>query len=104
MRSGLTVVSFHRSRLKLFWRKFSCSRTLFLSFENNNFFPNSGIASELYGKIRETCLPRGEFKHRHWVFADTPNIARNCRVTVFEKIYDGEPILTVVSTVGEDII
>ncbi len=31
-------------------------------------------------KIWETCMPRGEFKHRYWFFADTPNIARNCRV------------------------
>jgi hypothetical protein len=26
-------------------------------------------------KIRETYKPRGEFKHRYWFFADTPNIA-----------------------------
>ena len=26
-------------------------------------------------KIRETCMPRGEFKYRYWFFADTPNIA-----------------------------
>jgi hypothetical protein len=25
-------------------------------------------------------MPRGEFKHRYWFFADTPNIARICRV------------------------
>ncbi len=25
-------------------------------------------------KIRETCMPLGEFKHRYWFFADAPNI------------------------------
>jgi len=38
-------------------------------------------------------MPRGEFKHRYWFFADAPNIARNC----------SEPILTVVSNIGEDV-
>jgi hypothetical protein len=46
-------------------------------------------------------MPRGEFKHRFWFFADIPNIARNC--PLFEKIYDGEAILTVVSNIGEDV-
>jgi hypothetical protein len=31
--------------------------------------------SVVYEKIRETCMPRGEFKHRYKFFADTPNIA-----------------------------
>jgi hypothetical protein len=31
---------------------------------------------------------------------DTPNIVRNYRV--FVKIYDSEPILTVVTNIGED--
>ncbi len=35
--------------------------------------------SEVYEKAHETCNPRGEFKHRYWFFADTPNIARICR-------------------------
>jgi hypothetical protein len=46
-------------------------------------------------------MPRGEFKHRYWFFADAPNIASNC--SLFEKIYDGEPILTVVSNIWEDV-
>ncbi len=36
--------------------------------------------SEPYEKTRETCRPRGEFKHRYWFFADTPNIAGNFSV------------------------
>ncbi len=35
-------------------------------------------------------MPRGQFKHRYWFFADTSNIAGNCRV--IWKIYNGEPI------------
>ncbi len=31
-------------------------------------------------KIWETCMPRGEFKHRYWFFADAPNIGRNVSV------------------------
>jgi hypothetical protein len=46
-------------------------------------------------KIRGTCMPRGEFKHRYWFFADI--------FALFEKIYDGEPIDTVVSNIGEDV-
>jgi hypothetical protein len=38
-------------------------------------FPNNGIVAEFYEKIRETCMPRGEFKHRYWFFGDTPNVA-----------------------------
>jgi hypothetical protein len=34
--------------------------------------------SELYENIRETCMPRGEFKHRYWfIIADNPNIGWN---------------------------
>jgi hypothetical protein len=33
--------------------------------------------SDFYEKIRETYMPRGEFKHRYWFIADTPNIGKN---------------------------
>ncbi len=49
----------------------------------------------------ETCIPLGEFKHRYWFFADTPNILGI--VALFEKIYDSEPILTAVSNIREDV-
>jgi hypothetical protein len=49
----------------------------------------------------ETCIQRGEFKHRYWFFADT-QISLGI-VALFEKIYNGEPILTVVSNIGEDV-
>ncbi len=38
------------------------------------------IVSEVYEKIRETGMPRGEFKHRYWFLADTLNIAKIGRV------------------------
>ncbi len=45
-------------------------------------------------------MPRGEFKHRYWLFADTPNVAWT--VALFEKIYYGKPIFTDFSNIGED--
>ncbi len=38
-------------------------------------------------KIREICLPHGEFKFM-----------------IYEKIYDGDPIFTVISNNGEDVL
>ncbi len=45
-------------------------------------------------------MPRGQFKHRYWFFADTPNIATGSNA-LLEKIY--EPILSVVSNIGEEV-
>ncbi len=63
--------------------------------------PNNAIVSECMKKIWESFMPHAQFKQRYKFFADTPNIAGNCRV--IEKIYDGEPNLTVFSNVGEDV-
>ncbi len=94
-RGVLGVVLFERSRFNLFSRKFSNKfvlapsfertkttlRTLFLSFESNNCFPITVyVVSETYEKIWETCMPRGEFKHRYWFFTDASNIGRNVSV------------------------
>jgi hypothetical protein len=112
------MVAFDKSPLKLFTLRFlnisvqapSCERpkttgtqrNLFLSFENNNFFSNNGIASEAYEKIHETCMPRGRFKHRP--NDSLPTLQMSGRIIAFfEKIYDGEPILTVFSNIGEDV-
>jgi hypothetical protein len=43
-------------------------------------------------------MPLGKFKHHFWFFADTPNIARNCRV-----ICMGSRFLPSVSNIGEDV-
>jgi hypothetical protein len=59
--------------------------------------------SELYEKIQETCMPRGELKHGNWFFADTPIQLSLGNFALFERIYDGEQILTVVSNIGEDV-
>jgi hypothetical protein len=63
-------------------------------------FPNSGIASELYEKIRETYMPRG---NSNIAVDSSPTLQILLEIlALFEKIYDGEPILTVVSNIGED--
>jgi hypothetical protein len=64
-------------------------------------FPNIGIASELYEKIRETCMPRSEFKHRYFPLP-TLQISHGI-VAFFEKIYHSESILTVISNIGEEV-
>ncbi len=88
-RRGLKVVAFNKSPFKLFTLKFSkesvqapsckrpktTQRTPFLSFEINNWFPITLLCRRLIKKIQVTCMPRGEFKHRYWFFADTPNVA-----------------------------
>ncbi len=65
------MVSFERSRFKLFSRKFSnkfvlapsnerpktALRTLLLSFETIIFFSNKRIVSQAFEKIWETCMP-----------------------------------------------
>ncbi len=40
----------------------------------------------------------GKFKHRYWFFADTPNIASNCRV-IWKDLW----WWAVVSNIGEDV-
>ncbi len=57
--------------------------------------------SEVCEKMRVTCKPRAQFKHRNYFFCRTPNFARI--VTLFEKIYDEQPILTIISNIGEDV-
>ena len=88
-RGGLKVVTFDRSPFKVFSLRFSrnsvqapsckrpktTQRTLFLSFEIKNWFPITVLCRRLIKKIQETCMPRGEFKHRYWFFADTANVA-----------------------------
>ncbi len=46
-------------------------------------------------------MPRDKLKHRYWFFA-TLQISLEI-IALFEKIYDGGPILTVVSNIGEDV-
>jgi hypothetical protein len=46
-----------------------------VSVANNNYFQIAVLRRSFMKKIRETCMPRGEFKYRYGFFADTPNIA-----------------------------
>ncbi len=46
-------------------------------------------------------LPRAQFKHRYWFFADAPNIAGDYRV-IWKDLW-WNPILTVISNIGEDV-
>ncbi len=63
-------------------------------------FPNSGIASELYEKIVGTYMPLGNSNIAN---DSSPTLQISLEIlALFEKIYDGEPILTVVSNIGED--
>jgi hypothetical protein len=57
--------------------------------------------SEFYEKIRETCMPRGKFKHRYW---SLPTLqTSHGLLALFEKIYYEDPIFTVISNNGEDV-
>ncbi len=52
-------------------------------------------------KIQETCMPRGQFN----IAIDslpTLQISKGI-IALFEKIYDGKPILTIFSNIGEDV-
>jgi hypothetical protein len=52
-------------------------------------------------KSMETFMPRGEFKQR---FNSLPTLQMSLGiVALFEKIYGGEPILTVFPVIGEDV-
>jgi hypothetical protein len=56
--------------------------------------------SELYEKIRETYMPRG---NSNTAIDSSPTNQISLEIlALFEKKYDGEPILTVVSNIGED--
>jgi hypothetical protein len=64
-------------------------------------FANNGIASEAYGKIRETCIPRGNSN----IGIDAlPKLQISVGfIALFEKIYYGELIFAVISNNGEDV-
>ncbi len=63
-RGGLKVVAFDMSPFKLFTLSRCRPR------------PARGL-KQLSETAKPLFLPRGQFKHRYWFFADTPNIGRN---------------------------
>ncbi len=112
----LNLVSFDLSRFKLFTLKFSkesvqtsscnrpktAQRILFLSFEINNYFP---ITVQLRRMMKKSA------KHAcHVVNSNiavdslaTLQISLGNGIALFERIYDGEPILTVISNIGKEV-
>jgi hypothetical protein len=59
--------------------------------------------SELYEKIRETCMPRGVVNSNNAI-GSLPTLQISVGIfPLFEKIYDGEPIVTGVSNIGKDV-
>ncbi len=80
---------------------FRAPRTLFLSFDLKTITVSQQRFVGALWKVRETCLLRGEFKHRH---CSLPTLQISLGiVSLFDKICYGEPILTVVSNIGEDV-
>ena len=114
-RGGLKVVAFDRSSLKLFTLRFSnksvqapsCKRsrttprTLFISFANNNYFQISGMLRSCMKKsVKLAC----HVVNSTIAIGSLPTLQKlQGIVALFEKIYDGEPILTVFSNIGEDV-
>jgi hypothetical protein len=63
--------------------------------------PNNGIASELNEKIRETCI---HVVNLNITIDSLPRLQISLGiVALFEKISNGDPIITVVSNIGEDV-
>jgi hypothetical protein len=64
-------------------------------------FPKNGIALEAYGKIRETCIPHG---NSNIAIDALPKLQISVGfIALFEKIYYGDPIFTVISNNREDV-
>ncbi len=107
--------AFDRSLFKLFTLRFSSKsvqapscekpkttqRTLFLSFEINKLIPNNGIASEAYEKSRKLVC---HVVNSNIAIDTLPTLQITVGVkALFEKIYDGKPVFTVISNNGEDV-
>ena len=114
-RGVLAVVSFDRSRFKLFSRKFSnkcvlapscerlktAPRTLFLSFESNNYYPITIYCRRLIKKSGKLAC---HVVNSNIAIGSLPTLqTSHGLLALFEKIYDGELILAVVSNIGEDV-
>jgi hypothetical protein len=114
-RGGLKVATFDWSRFKLFSLKFSAKsvkalscerlkttqRTLFLSFEIKNCFPITVLRRSFMKKSGKLAC-----HVVNWNIAidSSPKLQISLEViALFEKIYDGGPILTVISNIGEDV-
>jgi hypothetical protein len=114
-RGGLKVVLFDRSPFKLFSLRFSTKsvqapscerpkttqRTLSLSFEIKNCYPIAVLRRSFMKKSGK--LARHVVCNSNIAIDSSPTNQISLQIlALFEKIYDGEPILTVVSNIGED--
>jgi hypothetical protein len=114
-RGGLKVATFDRSPFKLFSLNFSAKsvqalscerlkttqRTLFLSFAIKNCFPITLLRRSFIKKSRKLAC-----HVVNWNIAidSSPKLQISLEIiALFEKIYDGGPILTVVSNIGVDV-
>jgi hypothetical protein len=109
------VVAFDRSHFKLFSLRFSnksvqapscerhktTQRNLFLSFENINYFPITVLRRRMMKKSGKlTC----HVANSNIAIDSLPTLQRSEGIiALFEKVYDEETILTVISNIGEDV-
>ncbi len=109
------MVAFDRSPFKLFSLRISTKyvhapscerpkttqRTLSLSFEIKNCFPIAVLRRSFMKKSEKlTC----QVVNSNIAIDSSPTLQISLEiVTLFEKIYDGEPIITVVSNIVEDV-
>jgi hypothetical protein len=112
----MPVILFNGSRFKLCSRKFSnklvlapscerpktAPRTLFLSFANNNCLQ---IVVYRWSFKKKTVKLACHVLNSKIAIGSLPTTLQISLgiVALFEKIYDSEPILTVVSNIGEDV-
>ncbi len=109
------MVAFDRFLSKLFSLRFSnksvqapscerpktTQRNLILSFENNNCFPITVQRRRIMKKSRKLSC---HVANSNITVDSLPTLQISVGfIALFEKIYDGEPILTVISNIGEDV-
>ncbi len=114
-RGGLGVVAFDRSLYKLFTLRFSnksvqasscvrlrtAQRTLFLSFEINNCFQISVLRRNFMKKSGKLAF---HVVNSNIAIGSLPRLQISLGIlALFEKISYGDPILTVVPNIGEDV-
>jgi hypothetical protein len=114
-RGGLKMVAFDKTPFKLFSLRFSTKsvqapskerpkttqRTLFLLFEIKNCFPRAVLRRSFMKKSGKlNCL----VTNYNIAIESSTTLQISVEIVgLFEKIYDGEPLLTVVSNIGEDV-
>ncbi len=114
-RGGLKVVAFDKSPFKLFTLRFSTKsvqapscgrpkitqRTLFLLFESNSWFP---ITVKCRSFMKKSAKLACHVVNSNIVIDSLPTLQMSHGLlALFEKIYYGDPIFTVISNNGEDV-